>query len=426
MISKLNKIEISKNKVWLLIHFYLFSFLIATVILYSSNYFQSKGILLKDFIFLGGDYISFYVASLIVDNNIAQLYDFSLQKSLRIQIFPELNSILQNELYFIYPPLVALFFSALKSYDYYSSYLLYSAFSVLVMCLSLFYLCKSSDFFKDNSVFSYILLIFGYPAYTINCLIGGQLSWVATSIYAICYVLITHRKFFYAGLVFSFSYYKPPLFLISAFIFCVYLEKTFLLGFLLGGTFLVCLTYFIFDKELFLDYLIKASSYTYDQDFAAGLRLPSDQGAGLVGLVFSLPISTQIKVSFLLILLIIMLLMMYLVSVHVHKKWLCTDKFWYSATVCISCLFSIQYIRYDLSILLVPFFLLIPECSRAFSRKQSVFYDFLILAIISLFYFEAFFRFIEWHNVRFNLSSIVLFAFTVVLISKINYATKGR
>ncbi|MBT8397447.1 MAG: DUF2029 domain-containing protein, partial [Gemmatimonadetes bacterium] len=81
-----------------------------------------------------------------------------------------------------------------------------------------------------------LLYSLGFVPFSLNTLLGGQISWLGLAIFAMVGTAISNRKPFLAGLVMSLSYYKPPLFLLLLIVLLLSQGRRFFWGFAVGAT----------------------------------------------------------------------------------------------------------------------------------------------------------------------------------------------
>ena len=177
------------------------------------NYAPKEGFALANGKLMGGDFIAFYTAGKLARIDLPNLYDFNIQKKIRTQILQEDADSLKGELPFVYPPLVAWFFSWLALFDFDKSFYLWSILSVVISIFSLLLLSSWLGILNAKSIVFILLGTFGFIPYFINCLAGGQLAAIGIFIFSLLFILLKEKREFLAGIVLSFGYYKPPLFL---------------------------------------------------------------------------------------------------------------------------------------------------------------------------------------------------------------------
>lgn len=226
---------------------------------------------------LGGDFICFYIAGKNIFENPQQLYDYAFTHSQQLAYF---NGKDIGLLPYAYPPLLAYFFAPLSKLNFEQA-----AFAWLFLSASL-YTTAAIMFIKalkadKLSALSLIFFALGYPAFLIYCLAGGQTSALGTFILGSYFFLRKKEKDFLAGLAFSLSYYKPPLFLLLLLNILLEGKKKILLGFALGGIILITTSLIFAGPQLCLEFLSKSLNYQHGSEMLPGYIHKLTQGAGL-------------------------------------------------------------------------------------------------------------------------------------------------
>lgn len=384
-------------------------YLFSNVILVSSNIIANfpptDGIILSNGKVIGGDFIAFYAAGKLSISDKSNLYDFRSQKKNRLEILGHAAEAIQ-ELPFVYPPLIAWFFSWFTFFNLDTAFYIWVILSLAISIGSLLLLSQSLGLLNLKSLFFILLGIFGFIPYYINCLMGGQLAVFGILIYALLFIFLQDGKDFYAGLVLSLGYYKPPLFLFFAVVLILLRGKHFLLGCFTGAIAFTILTIFYSGLSGFVSYLSVASKYTYGQDLFEGIQLPPESGMGIFALITtispSLIFSLAVYTSCFIVLLFVTIRYRRLLKSNDHLFGLA-----YVFAVTASIALSLQLIKYDLSILLVSFMILFSKYGLLDKYKIC------IASVIGLFYLEWPFREIALFGLVLNLSS---FLFVLILI----------
>ena len=355
------------------------------------NYPPVKGYLLSNGSIFGGDFIAFYTGGKIAGSDKQKLYDFSAQTAKRQEIMD-----FKGHLPFIYPPLMAYIFSGFAIFDFTTAFYLFTVISGIMavtgLCLLLNYLRP-----LDKLSISVLLLsIFGFMPFYNNCLTGGQLASIGILIYALVFILLKRNMDFLAGLVLSLGYYKPPLFLLFAIALVLTQGKNFFLGCLCGGFILTVLSVLYVGPNQFLDYIVAASHYTYGRNLYIGFQLPVEDGMGVFALITTLMPSMTITF---LVYTALFLIVLFIVVACLKKLSRSSEAYnlTYAAAVIASLGLSLQLLIYDLSILLVPFVIILLNRSIPERYKSA------LVACLALFY-------MEW-----QIKKIILFGYTLHL-----------
>ena len=377
----------------------------------AENLIYSNGLILNNNQLLGGDFICFYSSGKLAKNDIENLYDFILQKQYRLNTFSFPIESIIGELPFIYPPFIASIFKILSDMEFKTAFLLFSTFALASSFTSVIMLSKFLKF-SNKDIILLLVLILGYTPFTLNTLIGGQLSWLGIVIYSLSIIFIIRKKDFLSGLIFSISYYKPPIFFISLILLIAFRGKRFLYGFLTGACVLVTHAYFELGINGFKKYLTSLTKYTYGKELLPGITLPPSEGMGLYTLFYQLINNYSIAV----LTYIICLTFLILVLIHLKPKNNENNdsyKFlWLATSIVASLSFSIQILKYDLAILCIAF-ILIFSCLNTI----GAFHRFALLACMAMFYFEFNFRQIRVGGNIFNSSSFIFIFIDIILIS---------
>jgi len=381
---------------------YLLSMTILVLKNYIINYPPDSDYILKNESLMGGDFIAFYTGGKLARLDRPNLYNFKIQRQIRKEILKNYISPIKGELPFVYPPLVASFFSLFAFLKFDHAFYLWTFLSILISLSSLFILSYYIGILTFRSFFLILLSIFGFIPYSLDCLAGGQLSTFAIFIFSFLFILIREKKFFCAGLLLSLGYYKPPLFLFFSIIAIFFLGKRFLFGCITGAFLLTVFSIWYTGFSGFLNYLSIASKYTYGQELMQGVKLPPELGMGIFAIITTIAPSSDIAIF--LFLLIFMILLYVCFKIFINQRASNQNFDLVYAFLLISSIgLSLQIINYDLNILLPAFLLLY----KKFGNIGK--YKFIILLLVCTFYFEWIFRKIEIFGFTINLSSILFF-----------------
>lgn len=312
---------------------------------------QRSGIIMPDHSVLGGDFRIFYAAGRLSQSNCDRLYDIGAQEKEMEEVFLEEQAPLpEAKLPFVYPPLVAWGLSMMAGLDYQTAYLNHFIIGAIICCVALVCLSLSLGIKKIFPLVVVLALCAGYVPLSVNTLYGGQLSWIGLAIISFLYVAMKSRNYFWAGLIMSLSYYKPPLFLILLIVFAFTLGSSFIKGFLLGGFILVGASLILFGWAGCLQFLQAAMGYTYGNEVAEGVELDVAQGAGVFGLLTQwLPEGPW---ALMLLILGVGVGVYFLIKTRPNEFGSSYSKLWFASVSIFSVGFSVQCIRYDLAIIL--------------------------------------------------------------------------
>ena len=369
------------------------------------NYPAKDGKLLANGRLLGGDFVIFYLAGKTYRENRKALYDLQAQREYRERYLASASEGLDGELLFVYPPLVALMFSFLSHFEFEQAFYLFAASGFFLGTFALFLLAQDLALLnKASRILLFFALCLAYLPYSVNTVFGGQLAWCGIVVFSLCFMALKRGKDFLAGVVFAFSYYKPPLFFFALLYLFLRRGKKFFLGFVVSGLILTAASVFLLGAQGFTTYLKVISRYTYGQELIQGMSLPPKAGMGLFGLfttLFSSPaLSALVNFS-------ILVGLLYLA--YRRKGDFSTLE--YAFVVSSSVALSVQCIKYDLAILLVPFVLLAAslETLKGWHRR--------ILAILVLgFYLEFTLRGVPIHGLNLNISGVLFIAWLLIFV----------
>lgn len=361
--------------------------------------------LFNDGTVLGGDFIAFYVGGSLFNKDPSVLYDLFEQRELRIELMEASADAVKGELPFVYPPLVAVIFSILAKMNFSSAYFVWSLVSLLACLISVYSISGHLYGFSTPRRLLVVSALSGFLPFSMNTIMGGQLSWIGLSLCCWIFTLVAYQKYFLAGLLMSLSYYKPPLFVVALLILCLTLDKKFIEGFLAGAILLVALTLLSVGREGLTSYLQVVSKYTYGQKVMADVELPTGQGAGIFALITTAFPNTTISV--LLFLVCVVTVCFFLVKSFPGSISTPEGAQWYGTVWLASVGLSLQCIRYDLAIIFVPLLLSLSNLSRMSSVSAAL----LLICSVGM-YFEWLGRGLVVGGVIYNISS---FLFVLIL-----------
>ncbi|MEM6820817.1 MAG: glycosyltransferase family 87 protein [Verrucomicrobiota bacterium] len=349
---------------------------------------------------LGGDFIAFYMGGLCFVEDSRRLYDASFQKEVRDKLFRDSGKQYEKVLPYVYPPLVAAGFALLTNFSYSTAFYIYLLVSVVVGVGALLWLVIELGI-RTHGWYWILALIAGFFPFSMNTLMGGQISWLGMAMVSVVIILLRRGFDFSAGVLVSLSYYKPPLFLFLLVVLLICRGISFLKGFLVGGVVLVGTSFVFVGWEGCLGFLQAASGYTYGQELPEGVELDRNQGAGVYGLL-----TVVLGKAFWAGLALMLLFGLALIATYQNRpKVLDSEQanLWFAWVIMISVGLSIQCIRYDLAILLPVVLLSLPALDRLLPRRLGL----LVALGITGFYVEWMVRWSAFSGLGINLSSIL-------------------
>lgn len=348
------------------------------------NYPAEDGFILSNGELLGGDFIAFYVGGTLFDEEREQLYDLDHQREVRADILGSADDALDGELPFVYPPLVAALLAPLSRLPFQQAFLIWTLLGSVVGLAALLCLTIRSGASDLVPIPIVLLVCIGYVPFVVDTIFGGQAAWLGLALLAVVAVAVLHENDILAGAAMSLSYYKPPLFLLFLIVLLIARGRRFLVGFGAGAAILVGLTLASVGIDGLMSYWSTVSGYVYGQDVLHGVRLPPSQGMGIVALGVSLLSSTPVVLA----LLVPPLVAVTVVGVRLVRDYR-REMRRLGLMVCIttSVAFSLQVIKYDLALLLVPMVLAVPWYWKTRSVRRLA----VLLSYLG-FYFEFAFR----------------------------------
>lgn len=348
------------------------------------NYHTSQGMVLANGQILGGDYLAFYVGGRLFREDRDRLYDLEYQAEYREDFLGPNADALGGDLPFVYPPLVAAALSPLAKLPFHHSYWVWISlgFALSILCLIVLFRASGAD--QVISLPLFVIFVVGYIPFSLNATFGGQITWFGILLLATLSWAIIKKRDFWGGMVMGMTYYKPPLYLLLLLVLSISRGRRFISGFLTAAVILMSLTFLLFGYEGLVDYLSTASRYTYGQEIAAGTQLPPSEGMGLVGLGFTFLRSLK---STLLILAFPFLLLGWFASRKLKGPRNSDVLLGLSLAITASTAFSVQIIKYDLALLLIPMVLGLGWYSAEKGPRKL-----LVLLPFLGFYFEFAFR----------------------------------
>lgn len=340
------------------------------------NYTNKTGNILADGSYLGGDFLAFKIGGEIYSKNPSKLYDLEYQREYRETVYSDSIGPIKGELPFVYPPPVAALFSLLAELSLETAFYITSALALSAMFFSTLILKAKVRWF---------CISLGFIPFYLNTVWGGQLSWLGIFIFALVSQLALSNKKLLVGLVIGLGFYKPPLFLFASLYFLVRFRTQFFKGAVISGVSMLLLSVILMGFENLIEYFSVASSYSYGQDLSPDLSLPVNQGAGVFAFISS--VLENSKLSYFAL---VSLYLFFLLPAWKKKRTINAGELAFVLTCSVA--LSIQCIKYDLALILIPLIL---------TRNLH------ILAFGTLF-FEFLFRQVNIAGNDYNLSSILL------------------
>jgi hypothetical protein len=357
---------------------------------------------------LGGDFVAFYMGGKLYFDDRERLYDLEYQRTYRDELLGEDASVLEEELPFIYPPAVAALLAPLGTIPFHRAYFVWVLFGTVISTLSLAWLMKTSG---ATRVLPLPLLLFGcfaFVPFAAQTFLGGQLSWLGVAILATTCVALLNDRDVLAGAILSLSYYKPPLFVLLLIVLVLTRRRRFIAGFALGAAVLLVASVVTVGLDGALAYVDTASRYMYGREMLPGMELPTAEGMGLWALAVNVFPSIPIAIA---VLIIPAVLVGTLCVRLLRDPDAATRLFGLMLAASATLAFSLQVLKYDLALLLVPLTLAIAWLGTRDEPKPIVF----LLPFLT-FYVEFLLRQVHVGGAQYNLSSL-LFLMLIVALS---------
>lgn len=368
---------------------YAFTSIIIFVRTYIYLYSQTNGITLPNGRVVGADFVCFYAAGKLFLQDPQSVYSFLEILSLEQEILAGKS---EGALVFVYPPLVALLFSSLSKFSLLTAYFVWLGFIVLLTMITLLIVLKSLHLPLPVKALVFTSCL-AFPPLSVDSFGSGQTSAIALFIFGMVFVLQKAKHEVLAGMVFSLSYYKPPLFALFLLFALLERQKQFLLGFAVSAIALIAATLWIMGFDGFVFYLVQASKNTYGTELLPGVELPANQAVGLFAVLsyfFGEPLhlATPIFVA------IVALTTLRVISLSAKtKKDAKLFDLYFALKIILSLYCSLQMAHYDLSILLLPITLIVAFLWNTTERRGSSLLFAEALFFVSVFglFFEAFY-----------------------------------
>jgi hypothetical protein len=160
---------------------------------------------------LGGDFLMFYTAGRIAQEDPLALYDESRQQAEFHRVIPGLEPG-TCRLPYRYPPFVAVLMAPLSHLPFPIAFAVFTIVSISLAFLIVKMMdCMESHWFKESSgCFGWWLM--GWPI-ALETIFGGQQSFVGLAIAVAVILLVQQRNYFWSGAILGLACYKPNLLL---------------------------------------------------------------------------------------------------------------------------------------------------------------------------------------------------------------------
>jgi hypothetical protein len=356
---------------------------------------------------LGGDFLAFYLGGNLYVDDRERLYDLEYQREYRDELLGDEANILQEELPFVYPPVVAALLAPLSTIPFHRAYVVWVLFGTVISTLSLAWLMETSGATRGLPLPLLLFGCFAFVPFAAQTFLGGQLSWLGVAILATTCVALLHDRDVLAGAILSLSYYKPPLFAFLLIVLVLTRGRRFVAGFALGAAVLLTATVATVGIDGALDYVDTASGYMYGREMLPGMELPTAEGMGLWALAVNVLPSIPIAIA----VLIVSAILVGALCVRLQRSPDATARlFGLMLAASATLAFSLQVLKYDLALLLVPLVLAIAWLGTRDKPKPIVF----LLPFLT-FYLEFLLRQVQLGGAQYNLSSLLFLVLIMAL-----------
>lgn len=343
---------------------FLYSFLvllsIANIYLVSeefyNNYKDMSGITFPNNKTLGGDFIAFFTGGTLYKNNRPELYSYEAQYDFQKEYINNKNNS-TGFLPFVYPPLVAWFFSHLILESYQHSYFLWAGISTFTYLFTLYSLSSRLELSFQSKIMSLICFL-GMPTFYLRTIMGGQTGAIAVLLSGVLFLLMDKNRYLLSGLWSGLFYYKPPMFLILTLWSIITKPRNWIYGFSISAILLLLLTFLILPIETIIEYINVSSNYSYgSSQYGHKISVPH-KGAGIYALMVSfIALPPELLRA---IMLVIVLTAVYGVCSRLDNG-MSNNENLKTIEFCIvlvtSLIFSVHILDYDLCVLSVPLLL---------------------------------------------------------------------
>lgn len=363
---------------------------------------------------VGGDFVCFYLAGKVFKQAPDLLYDYNNQFAMQQQFFASSNVEI-GFLPFIYPPLMAAAVSLLSGINFFNAFLIWLTFSVLVYIFAVLTICRDLSFSRSQSALA-ALIALSFPPFFIDCLAGGQTSFLGVLVFALAFHFFLQNRMFFMGLSLGLSYYKPPLFLV--FILFLLLDRNWraIAGFGVSAAVFTAASLLTIGSEEFLAYCNLALNYRHGAEMYPGFIHTPTKGAGILSTLLMILPNNNLSIG--LFILIASLLLFFIWS-YSRKTFYSQDpveqKLSFALRLSASVLASSWLMLYDYS-LLVPAIIIGASCLNKLPKQAGI----LVLVSSAGLFFEYLFREIAVSGLTLKpaLLFFVLFVFSLILAVK--------
>ncbi len=255
------------------------------------NYEGRNGIVLKNGMTLGGDFMAFYTGANLYNTERHNLYNYFRQKEFQ-ENFPGNTGSTTGFLQFVYPPLFATVISPLAKLSFENAYFVWAGIMLLLYSAGIFLFLYN---LKEYSSFKYFLIILGlgFPPFILWGLAGGQSSAIGVFFISAIFHFFNKRNLIVMAALSLLLLYKPPLFMFFILFLSLWSERKYTYYILLFGLTLILINLLHFEKAFIISYFEASLLYLSEHISNQGADFYFKKGAGLSSIINSfMPINS--------------------------------------------------------------------------------------------------------------------------------------
>ena len=320
----------------------------------------------------GSDFISYFTgASIIKDNKTHLIYDITTQEEyFENIIYPYKGEVFNR---YISPPFVAIMFLPFTFINYFTAYKLFFIANLGLFSIFLYILSKVFTRLEEKYKFFYIISFYFIPAAT--TLFMGQTSFLLAIIFLLIYINLAKNRSKEAGMLSAALLVKPQFIIaIPLVLLLVKKKKQFLLWFLGVTFFLFLISLLIAGPKALSDYLPSLLS-TENPQFGNRAHQMFSFHAATTYFFFNSNLS---NIYSLIVNLVVYLSSLYLFAKRIIKMRLKTA---FILVLFLTLTFSIHVLSHDLTLLLLPIFIIINDTLKP-GKTNGVLLAFALLLFV--------------------------------------------
>lgn len=320
----------------------------------------------------GSDFISYFTgASIIKDNKAHLIYDITTQEEYFENIIYPYKGIVINR--YISPPFVAIMFLPFTFINYFTAYKLFFIANLGLFLIFLYILSKVFTRLEEKYKFFYIIPFYFIPAAT--TLFMGQTSFLLAIIFLLIYIYLKKNRSKEAGMLSAALLVKPQFIIAIPFILLlVKKKKRFFIWFLGVTFFLFLISLLIAGPKALSDYLPSLLS-TENPQFGNRAYQMFSLHAATTYFFFNSNLS---NIYSLIVNFVVYLSSIYLFAKRISKMRLKTA---FILVLFLTLTFSIHVLSHDLTLLLLPIFIIINDTLKP-GKTNGVLLAFALLLFV--------------------------------------------